>query len=116
MFMFVSRRYERLDDRHVQQTVLGLGRDLRRRRRRGRNDRRLVHHAEIVALKGDSYPLRNRDLASPRETTERNSEASPTKVRRLRRLAHPERERGCIFDRRQGVHFQLALTPVAARA
>jgi DNA replication protein DnaC len=23
---------------------------------------RLVHHAEIIALKGDSYRLRNRDL------------------------------------------------------
>ena len=23
---------------------------------------RLVHHAEVVALKGDSYRLRNRDL------------------------------------------------------
>jgi DNA replication protein DnaC len=26
---------------------------------------RLVHHAEIVALKGDSYRLRNRDLGGP---------------------------------------------------
>ena len=26
---------------------------------------RLVHHAEIVALKGDSYRLKDRDLASP---------------------------------------------------
>jgi DNA replication protein DnaC len=26
---------------------------------------RLVHHAEIVALKGDSYRLRDRDLARP---------------------------------------------------
>jgi DNA replication protein DnaC len=25
----------------------------------------LVHHAEIVALKGDSYRLRDRDLAPP---------------------------------------------------
>jgi DNA replication protein DnaC len=23
---------------------------------------RLVHHAEVIALKGDSYRLRNRDL------------------------------------------------------
>jgi DNA replication protein DnaC len=27
---------------------------------------RLVHHAEIVALKGDSYRLRDRDLGGPR--------------------------------------------------
>jgi DNA replication protein DnaC len=26
---------------------------------------RLVHHAEIVALKGNSYLLRDRDLARP---------------------------------------------------
>ena len=26
---------------------------------------RLVHHAEILALKGDSYRLRDRDLAHP---------------------------------------------------
>ena len=26
---------------------------------------RLVHHAEIVALKGDSYRLKDRDLAAP---------------------------------------------------
>ena len=26
---------------------------------------RLVHHAEIVALKGDSYRVKDRDLASP---------------------------------------------------
>jgi DNA replication protein DnaC len=26
---------------------------------------RLVHHAEIVALKGDSYRLRDRDLTRP---------------------------------------------------
>jgi DNA replication protein DnaC len=28
---------------------------------------RLVHHAEILSLKGDSYRLKNRDL--PRRTT-----------------------------------------------
>src|SRR3954468_11223454 len=27
---------------------------------------RLVHHAEVIALKGDSYPLRNRDLGRPK--------------------------------------------------
>jgi DNA replication protein DnaC len=26
---------------------------------------RLVHHAEILALKGDSYRLQGKDLASP---------------------------------------------------
>ena len=40
MFMLVSRALRaRQPDRHVQQAVLGLGRDLRRRRRRRRHDR-----------------------------------------------------------------------------
>jgi DNA replication protein DnaC len=33
---------------------------------------RLVHHAEVVSLKGDSYPLKDRDLGrvtNPRTTT-----------------------------------------------
>ena len=48
---------------------------------------RLVHHAEILALKGDSCRLRDRDLARPHETTE----LSPAQIwsRRLRQLAHP---------------------------
>jgi DNA replication protein DnaC len=29
---------------------------------------RLVHHAEILALKGDSYRLKDRDLARPPST------------------------------------------------
>jgi hypothetical protein len=105
MFMFVSRRYERLDDRHVQQTVLGLGRDLRRRRRRGRNDRRLVHHAEIVALKGDSYRLCDRDLARPERRP--NGTLSPLRHKRLAGYAgsHTQREGRCICDRRQGCIF-----------
>jgi hypothetical protein len=73
---------------------------------------RLVHNAEIVALKGDSYPLRNRDLASPRETTERNPEASPTKVSpatpaRTPRERERERERegGCFSTGARGCIF-----------
>ena len=32
---------------------------------------RLVHHAEVIALKGDSYRLKNRDLGRvPTPTTE----------------------------------------------
>ena len=30
---------------------------------------RLVHHAEILALKGDSYRLKDRDLARPTAAT-----------------------------------------------
>ena len=42
---------------------------------------RLVHHAEIVALKGDSYRLKDRDLARPTGTTERNSQALRAEAR-----------------------------------
>jgi hypothetical protein len=34
---------------------------------------RLVQHAEILAVKGDSYRLRDCDLACPTETTERRA-------------------------------------------
>ncbi len=30
---------------------------------------RLVHHAEVIALKGDSYRLKNRDLGRVPNTT-----------------------------------------------
>jgi hypothetical protein len=33
---------------------------------------RLVHHAEILALKGDSYRLKHRDLARPPAARARN--------------------------------------------
>ncbi len=33
---------------------------------------RLVHHAELISLKGDSYRLRDRDLGPPRPPERRN--------------------------------------------
>ena len=33
---------------------------------------RLVHHAEILSLKGDSYRLRDKDLGSPPPRDERS--------------------------------------------
>jgi len=36
--------------------------DLRRRHSRHRDDRPLIHHAETLSLKGDSYRLKGRDL------------------------------------------------------
>jgi DNA replication protein DnaC len=74
MFMLVSRRYERAslivtsnkpfsawgeifgDD--VDDVVAAAMID------------RLVHHAEILALKGDSYRLKDRDLARPQAPTD----------------------------------------------
>ncbi len=54
---------------------------------------RLVHHAEVIALKGDSYRIKDRDLGRvPGSTTE---ELTP---------------RGSIFNRRKGVNFRPPLT------
>ena len=41
---------------------------------------RLVHHAEILALKGDSYRLRDKDLGPPRppSTDQAPCSASPS--------------------------------------
>jgi transposase len=51
------RRYEK-----KREGLQRLGRDLRRRHRRRRHDRPARPHAEIIALKGDSYRLRDKDL------------------------------------------------------
>ena len=94
---------------------------------------RLVHHAEILALKGDSYRLKDRDLARApgRKLTPARSRRAPTLLRLGLRpplrsigdpsqLAHYSTARqggefstgatGCIFKRRHRVHFQAALT------
>jgi len=65
MFMLVSRRYERLDDRPLQQAVSGWGEIFGDDVVAAAMIDRLVHHAEILALKGDSYRLKDRDLARP---------------------------------------------------
>ncbi len=56
---------------------------------------RLVHHADVVALKGDSYRLRNRDLGRvPNHPTDPNDPS------------------WSIFSCRQLVNFRLPLTQV----
>ena len=65
MFMLVSRRYERLDDRPLQQAVSGWGEIFGDDVVAAAMIDRLVHHAEILALKGDSYRLQGKDLAAP---------------------------------------------------
>jgi len=52
-------------DGHEQHALQRPGRDLRRRHRRRHHDRPAAHHAEILALRGDSYRLKDRDLARP---------------------------------------------------
>ncbi len=52
----------RLDDRHEQQTVLGVGGDLRRRHAATAMIDRLIHHSEILSLKRDSCRLRGKEL------------------------------------------------------
>jgi len=63
MFMLVSRRYERASPVVTSNKPFGAGADIF-------GDEitaaamvdRLVHHAEILSLKGDSYRLKDRDL------------------------------------------------------
>ena len=80
---------------------------------------RLVHHAEILALKGDSYRLKDRDLtrpADPRRMTARGERrsGSPYGLASATLAATPPR--GSLFNRRHGVNFQAALTVRTYRA
>ena len=69
---------------------------------------RLVHHAEILALKGDSYRLRDKDLGSPhRPTTDRRARsASPYG---LRSAGAPTPKGGVTFQPAQRGHFSTGL-------
>ena len=67
MFMLVSRRYERASLIVTSNKPFSrLGRDLRRRRRRRRDDRPPRPPRRDPRLKGDSYRLKDRDLARHR--------------------------------------------------
>jgi DNA replication protein DnaC len=66
MFMLVSRRYERASMIVTSNKPFsGWGEIFGDDVVAAAMIDRLVHHAEIVALKGDSYRLRDRDLARP---------------------------------------------------
>jgi DNA replication protein DnaC len=66
MFMLVSRRYERASMIVTSNKPFsGWGEIFGDDVTAAAMIDRLVHHAEIVALKGDSYRLRDRDLARP---------------------------------------------------
>ena len=73
---------------------------------------RLVHHAEILALKGDSYRLKDRDLARPAATEPARTADSSTGTGYAcpAGISQITRQAGCIFNRRKGVHLQPALT------
>ena len=81
---------------------------------------RLVHHAEILALKGDSYRLKDRDLARtparPPPPTDR-ARRSPLRLALRARLRAARRDPpgGSIFDRRKRVNFRPALTHFGPR-
>jgi DNA replication protein DnaC len=66
MFMLVSRRYERASLIVTSNKPFsGWGEIFGDDVVAAAMIDRLVHHAEILALKGDSYRLRDRDLARP---------------------------------------------------
>jgi hypothetical protein len=69
MFMLVSRRYERASMIVTSNGPFsGWGEIFGDDITAAAMIDRLVHHAEILALKGDSYRLRDRDLARPTPT------------------------------------------------
>jgi hypothetical protein len=115
MFMLVSRRYERASlIATSNKPFSGWGETFGDDVVAAAMIDRLVHHAEIVALKGDSYRLRDRDLARPQQTTEQNSEAITTRPRRRRRLA-PTHVHGVHFQPAPEGHLQPALTALRRR-
>ena len=66
MFSLVSSPLRaRLDDRHLQQALHAWGEIFGDDVVAAAMIDRLVHHAEILALKGDSYRLRDKDLGAP---------------------------------------------------
>ena len=68
MFMLVSRRYERASMIVTSNKPFsGWGEIFGDDVVAAAMIDRLVHHADIVALKGDSYRVRDRDLARPRQ-------------------------------------------------
>src|SRR6266540_3922433 len=89
---------------------------------------RLVHHAEILSLKGDSYRLRDRDLGGRPPAREPESTRSDPVVAQCPHLeardgpsgappatglrAVAAQRVGSLFDRQKGVTFQPALTIV----
>lgn len=69
MFMLVSRRYERASMIVTSNKPFsGWGESFGDDVAAAAMIDRLVHHAEILALKGDSYRLKDRDLARPTPT------------------------------------------------
>ena len=92
----------RLDDRHLQQAVLGLGRDLRRRRRRRRDDRPArPPRRDRRAQRRQLPPTRPRPRPPHQQTSEQNSEASPNP-------ASPATPARSPRSTSKGVHFQPA--------
>ena len=73
---------------------------------------RLVHHAEILPLKGDSYRLKDHDLATRPPATE-PTQTNPPHNNPLSKPTR-ESERGSVFNRRRGVNSQPALTTRSA--
>ena len=69
---------------------------------------RLVHHAEILSLKGDSYRLKDRDLG-PRPARTTPTPTDPTQDSRRRQPAPPRlRLRSTRAADRRGVNSQPA--------
>jgi hypothetical protein len=74
---------------------------------------RLVHHADIVSLRGHSYRLKDKDLGGTTPTTDAPYQAPPELLRspyRLGSAARAPTPGGSLFYRNQRVTFRPDLT------
>ena len=118
MFMLVSRRYERaLADRHVQQALQRLGRDLRRRSHRHRDDRPprsprrdpLAQRRQLPPQRPRPQPAAGRQ--NPRNGLTDHPRATSQRPAERLHAAHSEREHA-----RQHPKPALSCPPDPARA
>ena len=92
MFMLVSRRYERASMIVTSNKPFsGWGEIFGEDVTAAAMIDRLVHHAEILALKGDSYRLKDRDLAQPHSQPPTPGRARRAPLRLALRASPPRR-------------------------
>ena len=108
MFSLVSARYERASMIVTSTTLLSLGQIFGDEVTATAMIDRLVHHAEILSLKGDSYRLRDKDLG-PRTRHRLTTSAHSAPPYGLRSAGAPIQLQGVSFQPAQ--RGQLSTRP-----